>query len=201
MLNHVFTTPILRGATSLTPQQLDEIRCYLLGLGKQDGGENKSNRGGWHSSGNLFAPEMRQFPAMNEAITSALFNYIGDAFGYRGEVNMVLTGWAVINGPGDYNVPHNHAANLLSGAFYIEVPQDMKGGAIVFQDPRLNLNAHESDAIKKLTPPWLDTNISVTPVAGEMLVFPSWLMHWVEPFQSVAPDAMRIVVSFNATVV
>lgn len=202
MLNHVFTTPISRDLTGITPEQRVEIRDYLVDLREREAGDTKSNRGGWHSKGNLFAPEHRQFPALREAITKALFSYIGDGFGFRGEIDLALTGWTVINRPGDYNVPHNHAANLLSGAVYIEVPDGMKGGAIVFQDPRLNLNAHETEAMRKqnVRPPWLNPHLSVTPSAGEILVFPSWLVHWVEPFQSPNSEARRIVISFNATV-
>lgn len=202
MLNHVFTTPILRDQTELPAEVRAEVCSYLLGLRAASGGETKSNRGGWHSTGNLFAAEHRQFPALRDAITKVLFRYIGEVMNYRGEIQVALTGWTVINRPGDYNVPHNHAANLLSGALYLAVPADMEGGAICFQDPRLNLNAHETDGMRRLNlrPPWSMPTVQVAPKAGEILVFPSWVNHWVEPYRSADPDAVRIVVSFNATV-
>lgn len=202
MLNHVFTTPIFRDKTELTVAQRDEVCRYLLQLRDESSGEKKSNRGGWHSNGNLFAPDHTQFPALRDAVTAALFRYVGEVFGFRGEIQLALTGWTVINGPGDYNVPHNHAANLLSGALYLAVPDDMNGGAIVFQDPRLNLNAHESEGMRRLNvrPPWMNPTVNVTPNVGDILVFPSWLNHWVEPYQSADPNAQRIVVSFNSTV-
>jgi uncharacterized protein (TIGR02466 family) len=202
MLNHIFTTPVLRDVTVLSGPQMDEIAAYVLALRESDAGERKSNRGGWHSSGNLFAPEHQQFPALREAVIKALFDYIGDVFGYRGEIQLALTGWSVVNRPGDYNVPHNHAANMLSGALYIRVPAGMSGGAIVFQDPRLNLNAHETEAMRKIgaQPPWMNPHITVAPAAGEIVVFPSWLVHWVEPFQCDDPEALRMVISFNATI-
>jgi uncharacterized protein (TIGR02466 family) len=203
MLNHVFTTPVLRETTTLSPDQLAEIRDYLLSLQGTSEGDAKSNRGGWHSKGNLFSPEHTQFPILRGAVTTAMFNYIGEVFGFRGEIQLALTGWTVINRPGDYNVPHNHAANLLSGALYIVVPENMKGGNIVFQDPRLNLNAHETEGMRRvgLRAPWMSTNITVPPVAGEILVFPSWLVHYVEPYETTDPNPIRIVVSFNATVI
>jgi uncharacterized protein (TIGR02466 family) len=203
MLNHVFTTPILRDATSLTAEQREAVCDYLRELRVASPGEKKSNRGGWHSSGNLFAPEHRQFPEMRDAVTKALFSYIAEVFAYRGEVQLALTGWSVLNSPGDYNVPHNHAANLLSGALYLSVPEGMQGGAIIFQDPRLNLNAHETEGMRRLKvkPPWMSPTLSVQPSVGEILVFPSWLNHWVEPYQCDDPDALRVVISFNATVV
>jgi hypothetical protein len=52
-----------------------------------------------------------------------------------------------------------------------------------------------------IRPPWMNTNISVPPVEGDLLVFPSWLVHYVEPYQAPSADSIRIVISFNATVV
>lgn len=203
MLNHLFTTPILRDIVELTPEQRAEIGEYLLSLRATAPGESKSNRGGWHSSGNLFGPEHRQFPAMRDAIMKALSRYIAEVFGHRGEFQLALAGWTVINRPGDHNVPHNHATNLLSGALYLNVPEGMTGGAINFQDPRFNLNAHETEGMRrlKMKPPWMSTRFSVQPGAGEIIVFPSWLNHWVEPFQCDQSDALRIVISFNCLVV
>jgi uncharacterized protein (TIGR02466 family) len=202
MLNHVFTTPILRDRVPLSAAELAELRDYIVGLRTQSPGEIKSNRGGWHSHGNIFGPEHRDFPALRGAVYAALSAYLGDAFGFRGEVPLSLTGWSIVNRPGDYNQPHNHVTNLLSGALYIAVPAEMTGGAIVFQDPRLNLNAHDTEAMRSagVNPPWQIPSISVAPTAGEILVFPSWLVHWVEPFACEDAQALRIVVSFNATV-
>lgn len=202
MLNHVFTTPIFKDKTILSPEVREAVCAYFLGLRAASEGEVKSNRGGWHSTGNLFAPEHQQFPELRDVITKALFAYVGEVMNYRGEIQLAITGWTVINGPGNYNVPHNHAANLMSGALYLAVPPDMDGGAIVFQDPRLNLNAHETEGMRRLKvrPPWANPVVQVAPVVGDILVFPSWLNHWVEPFRSADSNAIRIVVSFNASV-
>jgi uncharacterized protein (TIGR02466 family) len=201
VLSHVFTTPILRAATGLTAENLAEVRDYLMALRKSAPGGKVSNIGGWHSEGNLFAPEHGRIDFLREAVTRAVFGYIGEAFGYSGQLQLAITGWAVINCAGDFNAPHTHAANLLSGALYIAVPEEMRGGHIVFYDPRCGLNAFKTDAMRRmnLKPPWHQTMISVAPAPGEVLVFPSWLLHYVEPFQSDAPEAARIVVSFNAS--
>jgi uncharacterized protein (TIGR02466 family) len=203
MVTHIFTTPILRESGVLPPAEVTAVRDYLLQIRSQSPGEAKSNRGGWHSTGNLFDPtQYKAMPGVQEAVTQALFTYIGEVFGYRGDIQLALTGWTVINRPGNYNAPHNHSANLLSGALYISVPEGMKGGEIVFQDPRLNLNAHDTAAMRRLgvKPPWLDTHLNVPPNPGDILVFPSWIMHYVEPFTCPDPSGVRVVISFNATV-
>jgi len=134
MISHAFTTPILREKSELSSEQLEEVKKYLLTIRSQSPGEGKSNRGGWHSTGNLFDPsQYRPIPAVQEAVTHALFRYIAEAFGYSGEIQLALSGWTVINRAGDFNAPHNHAGNLLSGALYISVPADMGGGDIVLR--------------------------------------------------------------------
>jgi len=201
VLNHAFTTPILRDSAGLSPEQLAAARDYLLALQASTPGLDRSNRGGWHSAGNLFGPDHPEAQPLREAATHALSSYISQAFDYKGKLELTLTAWTVINRPSDFNAPHNHAPHLLSGAIYIAIPAGMRGGEIVFQDPRLALNAHETDGMRrlKLQPPWRRPTISVAPVVGEALVFPSWLSHYVEPFQCDDPAEVRIVVSFNAS--
>jgi uncharacterized protein (TIGR02466 family) len=202
MLHHAFTTPIFRAEAQFPPAQMAELRDYLLELRASSAGEEKSNRGGWHSSGNLFGPEHRSFPFLQEAVTQAVFSYIGEAFGFRGDIRMALTAWAVINRAGDTNVPHNHAQNLVSGVLYLQVPDGMRGGEIVFQDPRFNLNAYRTEAMRELNlvAPWEQTTLAIAPKTGDLLVFPSWLMHYVQAFSAPDPEALRIVISFNAAV-
>ena len=203
MVSHVFTTPVGRSASGLGTDDLRVVLEDLRALRKRETGEQRSNRGGWHSSGNLFALQTGPaWQALQAAVTRALFDYIGAVFSYSGRLELALVAWAVINRPGHFNLMHNHASHLLSGALYLSVPEGMQGGEIYFQDPRLNLNAHETEAMRQipLLPPWHTAGVSVTPAAGEILIFPSWLMHAVHPFTAEEPEAERAVLSFNATV-
>ena len=123
-------------------------------------------------------------------------------FAFQGDIPISITGWTVINRPGDDNAIHNHAANVISGALYISVPEGMTGGAIAFQDPRFNLTAHVTPIMRNLgiRPPWMEELLRITPGAGSIILFPSWLNHYVEKFAHKDPEAVRIVVSFNATI-
>ena len=51
-----------------------------------------------------------------------------------------------------------------------------------------------------IQPPWHATVAAIQPESGGIVVFPSWLNHWVEPYESPENEALRIVVSFNATI-
>jgi uncharacterized protein (TIGR02466 family) len=131
-----------------------------------------------------------------------MFAYIAQGMGFSGEIRFALHGWAVINRPGDLNVPHTHPRNLLSGVFYVQVPAGMRGGEIVFMDPRPGANAYGSKEMDRLglKPPWDTTSVNHQPATGDLLIFPSWLTHYVHPFEADGEDPQRIVVSFNVAV-
>lgn len=200
MVTHLFTTPVSHVRLQPARADLDELCAYLLELRRGASSLQRSNRGGWHSEGNLFGKEHREFPWLRETVVQGILDYAGAALGFTGDFAFEFTGWAVVNRAGDYNVPHNHNPNVISGAFYVRVPEAMQAGEIVFLDPRLNLNASVSRSLqeREQLPPWNKTSISHLPHLGDLLLFPSWLMHYVNAFTAPDPDAERIVISFNA---
>ncbi len=202
MVTHLFTTPVAHVRLAPARADLDELCAYLRGLRPAAAGLQRSNRGGWHSAGNLFGKEHREFPWLRELVVQGILDFAGAALGFTGDFAFELTGWAVANRAGDYNVPHNHNPNVISGAFYVQVPDGMQAGEIVFLDPRLNLNASVTRTMqeREQLPPWNKTSIAHAPHRGDLLLFPSWLMHYVNAFTAPEPEAERIVISFNAAV-
>jgi uncharacterized protein (TIGR02466 family) len=200
VVNHLFTTPVAHERLTPDPGDLDELCDYVLEVRGRAPSLQRSNRGGWHSDGNLFGKEHREFPWLRETIVQGILDFAGDGLGLTGDFAFELTGWAVINRAGDYNVPHNHNPNVISGAFYVRVPAGMQAGEIVFLDPRTNLNASVTRTMqeREQLPPWHRTSIMHPPQLGDLIVFPSWLMHYVNAFTSSEADAERIVISFNA---
>jgi uncharacterized protein (TIGR02466 family) len=86
---------------------------------------------------------------------------------------------------------HLHPLSTLSGTYYVQVPRGSPG--IKFEDPRLDrmmaAPPRKTDASQQ-NRPW----ITVPAVAGELVLFESWLRHEVVP-NPVAAE--RISVSFN----
>ncbi len=114
------------------------------------------------------------------------------------DLNWSLQGWANINRKGDYHNLHNHPHSYLSGTYYVAVPPqqampsqrtDLNPGAISFFDPRAqaNMSAIKGDD-------QIDPEYRVLPVAGTILLWPSFVDHWVHPNTS---DELRISISFN----
>lgn len=94
--------------------------------------------------------------------------------------------WSVrLQGQG-FNVPHNHPAGWLSTAFYIALPgPDQMGSApsghIAFGAPPEELGLP------------LEPYATITPVAGQTAVFPSYLWHRTYPFD----DGERLIMALD----
>jgi|TARA_B100000161_G_scaffold231858_1_gene179709 uncharacterized protein (TIGR02466 family) len=107
--------------------------------------------------------------------------------------------WININGKGGSNVPHTHPGAKYSGVFYIKVPQEMKGGNLLFlkdYNERF-LQSEENMGFFKQGYKFLPNDLPKIPVKPEeklLIVFPSWLPHSVEPNDI---DEERISLSFN----
>ncbi len=106
--------------------------------------------------------------------------------------------WPNVNRFGDYHDLHNHPHSYLSGTYYVKVPVDVeelpgrddrRPGAISFYDPRpqANMNAVSGD-------PQIEAEHTVQPEDGLVLLWPSFLHHFVHPNLSQQP---RISISFN----
>jgi uncharacterized protein (TIGR02466 family) len=105
-----------------------------------------------------------------------------------------MNGWINVNPPGGYNGPHQHTDAVLSGVYYVDVPRgpSKKGGAIEFLAPHpVRLLAGLINA------PMFSERVYVQPNAGDLLIFPGQLPHWVHPNDS---GKARVTIAFNAMI-
>ena len=95
--------------------------------------------------------------------------------------------WLNVNRRGALHTSHLHPHSVLSGSYYVKVPA--KSGNIKFEDPRAGLFMNRPS-----TRDPQGAYHSITPRAGDIILFESWLRHEVEPNFS---DEPRLSVSFN----
>jgi len=154
-------------------------------------GVTRSNREGWHSEDDFFGRTEAGCAALRahilEAVheTTRLLSPHFDFAAYRA----LCQGWINVNPPGAFNAPHDHSGFALSGVYYASVPPEGKSGAIEFLDPRVNANAYTIEGAV-----CFNRKFVINPKPGNLLVFPSYLTHWVQP-NGEATD--RITVAFN----
>jgi uncharacterized protein (TIGR02466 family) len=105
--------------------------------------------------------------------------------------DFLVTGmWVNLRPPGTQHPAHTHPNNYLSGTYYVTAPAG--GDAIVFRDPRVETNIIAPQFSEQTD---LNAREIMVPVKPGMLVmFPSWLPHFVPPNQG---NVDRISISFN----
>ena len=106
--------------------------------------------------------------------------------------------WYNINAYKDYNMPHKHPGSIVSGVFYVRTPENC--GEINFIHPaeddienHWNSNKR-SDALAN-DPSLIGTRYRMFPKENMLILFPSWLGHYVRP--NMNETEKRISISFN----
>ena len=160
-------------------------------------GKRISNNRGWHSENDLFVRPEPAFQALAGHITRALIRLIKStvpAFDLT-QHDVEGEGWVNVNHKGAFNAPHGHGAYLWSGCYYVQVPKVTSGnsGILEFMDPR-----NISGTAAGLRPNVFAPKYQVRPSAGRMMIFPSYLVHWVYPNEE---EEERVSIAFNVKVV
>jgi uncharacterized protein (TIGR02466 family) len=191
----LFSSPLFRYDVANHEALSAELLAEGAAMRREDDGVVKSNRRGWHSTGNLFT---RDADCITELRVAAEMAVLKATRKMTNKVDpetlkMKLFGWMNVNPKDGYNAPHTHPGAHWSGVYYVSQPEISEGssGMIEFVAPRADL------------PQWeiLKTNAfrlkkCIRPAAGEIILFPSYLVHWVYPNEV---EADRVTVAFNAT--
>ena len=191
----LFSTPLMRFKVPDSVVLNAELLFEAERLKEADEGVEKSNRGGWHSKGNLFEHDAPSVQKLREAARDAVIQMTRKVSNKvdPDSLHLKLFAWMNSNPAGGYNAPHTHPGAHWSGVYYVSQPdvEDGSSGMIEFLDPRVDL-AHW----RVLKAGTFASKRALRPEAGEMILFPSYLTHWVHPNQT---DHNRITVAFNAT--
>ena len=102
------------------------------------------------------------------------YNYTFNSFGYHSI-------WTNFMKAGEYNPPHVHDNCNFSSVFFIDVPSK------ITEEHKIKTKGTKPGQIVFQMAPHLDGYLSAcihTPVTGDFFIFPSTLMHYVNPFKS-----------------
>jgi uncharacterized protein (TIGR02466 family) len=193
----LFVTPLYRAEIESTQKcaALAHV-CHVLSAddvaGQRWSAKNKYL--GYTSYASLNDLPMR-FPEI-AALVKKLDRHVAEfakrlAFDLGGKKLVLDALWVNILEPGGTHSGHIHPHSVISGTFYVALPDAKQ--AIKFEDPRLGLMM-AAPPRKKAAPQNLQTFVYVEPRVGEVLVWESWLRH--EVVQNLSDD-VRISISFN----
>lgn len=165
-------------------------------------GVSISNIGGWHSSTRMIdwggeAARALAFKAMQMADAQTLDARSPQAsrFGWMPEM------WANVSRKGHANQYHYHPGSFWSAVAYIDDGYNgdtspALGGELQLLDPRMPMVRMTAPDLRLIDANGeaQQTEISIRPKAGMIVLFPSWLQHAVRPF---AGEGTRISIAIN----
>ena len=189
-----FSTPVWIDQINNFESINSELKKYIYQeYEKNPDGIKKSNLNGWHSEGfDLKNENLKNFISEISKNIGTAVNDMG--WDLEAQIVKITNMWAIINKNKAFNERHHHGNSALSAAYYVKAENN--AGNIVFFDPR-QANVFHHPAAKKAND--LNGQVkSITPKAGTLVLFPSYLEHKVEENLS---DEERIVVSFNISLI
>lgn len=191
MLQNLFTTPIYNTNLNVNNKLLESLAYKEKE--KDKNGRLVSNNG--YQTKDL---DFNLYKFLFDEISKSAIDFYKN-FGVEIKNHQFINFWINISGKHHYNRLHAHGNCFLSGSYYIKVPKN--SGNIVFENPNLNIENTFSSFFKS------DGQIAIKnynkynasewefePTLGQLLIFPSYLRHYVQSNQS---DEDRISLSFN----
>lgn len=149
--------------------------------------------GGTQSRGRLWDEPHPVIQLLKKALLDAAREFVGQLpddpghpFLARKTTDLTCAGaWSVVLSSGGGHVDHIHPDGWISGPYYVRVPDDMTGGE---HAGCVRLGASPLAGLDLPAERW------VTPEAGAVVMFPSYMWHGVSPFQS---NSARITAPFD----
>ncbi|MFJ3486343.1 TIGR02466 family protein [Pseudomonas sp. NPDC090202] len=180
-----------------------ELKAIILARAEQCSGTLHSNQGGWQSSDD--------FPAWADEPGQRLLDFARELANQLSAVQSPEHGlvearlawthnaWANINLHGHSNRLHGHPGAYWSAVYWVDAGDEHQGGELEFLDPRGLTPSLAHPHLRMRIEGCLDAGFmkNITPRAGTLLMFPSWLLHSVSPYLGQRP---RISVAFNFSV-
>lgn len=194
-----FPTLIGKFQISDTTEYNRDLLNQLLEREARTPSNDYANLGGWHSSGDLLEWPGEPIAALKGWILESLNRMVqataqlpethGRAASPRGGFR--VSAWGNVSRRGNYHRMHNHPGSAWSGVYYVaaDSTSDSLGGVLELYDPR-----PFTEMVEVPGSPY-GQRVLIRPNPGLMVLFPSWLYHFVHPSAS---DSVRVSIAFNA---
>ena len=182
----LFPTPVFVAKSNSDLTSKEEIE-KIIQQGMKKNTSNSTSINSYIFNENL--KELKQFCEQQIRI------YVKDIINPKKGLDFYITqSWLNVTKPGEFHHEHCHSNSLISGVFYIATEQSDK---IAFADPNTKVKDLIEIGFRDYNT-WNSTNWFVPAITNELVLFPSWLSHKVEPNENATTD--RISISFNTFV-
>ena len=184
------TTVLAELLTDIDTKALAEYAYFIKDSSE---GRTVTNFNGWQS--NDLDLEDPAFEKLLKAVDQ-YSNILHQHLNFRKDTKQVVDNmWININPRGGSNKLHAHGESCISGVFYIKCNKD--SGKIVLPHPAANFIYNTPEIILEEYTERNSQFCEHSPQEGKILMFPSWVYHYVEANMS---EEDRISIAFNTKV-
>ncbi len=194
----LFPVPVMIFTWPEAAKYRDEMIARLLQYRADDPGINVTNVEGWHSKYDLPGwpePAFQKFIGWAAAMATIASKKWCELSDFDPPIDTWrMVSWGNINPPGGaHNFSHHHIRNdwNWSASYYLKIPayqgDSSRKGRIILEDKYTGISRIKDGVPARRT-------FVYQPAEGELVMFPSWLYHSVEPHDG-ADD--RISVAMN----
>jgi uncharacterized protein (TIGR02466 family) len=152
----------------------------------------------------LFETDDPAISSLRDFCWAQVYQVIRDVNGYDTDTLQRLhignEAWFHITRKGGSFGVHNHPMHSWSGVYCVCQEGDdpaSDSGRFTIINPHAMNNMYLDMATFRMRDPYAMGNVSMRLQPGQLVVFPSWLLHYVSPFEPET-DGLRITVAFNA---
>ncbi len=202
-LRSYFATPValldLPGADALNAK----LSATVLARAEASAGVQHSNLGGWQSDWEFVQWGGEAGQVVLDAAAQLALRLTSDRAGNPVDIAWKMNAWANVNRAGHGNEFHTHPGSYWSATYYVDdggIDADPSlGGEFEIQDPRGVAPAMYAPLLAFATPDGRSVGASelISPRAGRLMMFPSWLSHGVRPYTG---QLVRISIAMNLSI-
>lgn len=204
-LNRLWATPFYRSRSST--DRADALRDYIL-ANEDDARRKQDSPQRAHPAVFESRFDFLEWPdpavsELKQFLQGHLSHVVKDACGLDDSVLQALRfnshSWFHVTRKGGFFQNHNHPLASWSLVYCVdpgddEPPNEFEAGYLVFQDPRSMASMYLDTANRQMVRDYSFDAVRLRPSAGEVLIFPSYVRHSVEPYGGSTP---RITVAAN----
>lgn len=158
----------------------------------------------FESSFDLFEWNHPAVARLRDFCLSTLYHSIGELCGYDiatlQRLHIAHESWFHVTRKGGYFGVHNHPMHSWSGVYCVCQEGDEgqpNSGQLNFISPYVTNTMFVDMASHQFKPPFITGGMPFRLQPGQLVLFPSWMLHEVTPFEP-AGEGRRITVAFNA---
>jgi len=194
----LFATPLFMYESPGMDEINRDVTARLVAESVARPSVRRSNVGGWHSQPDLAVRPEACFRTLTQYIVARVRETANRLAQETGQglpaMRIGVHAWAMVMRNGDYTIPHDHADAHWSTVYYPDAGDADErvhpdSGLLALVDPR-----HGGRPMPGLD--LLGKTFTARPSTGRLLVFPGWLLHYVNVYRGKRP---RVAISCNVT--